>query len=98
VSAPSSPFQLEGGWGVGATLDGTYPLSLFLKERGICPFTSLTKSPSLLYLSPLSDKNHTRAGEATPADQYPGKLSLHKQETVSWLLLFVTTVKKIPEF
>ncbi|MGB2954452.1 MAG: hypothetical protein WBB64_00645, partial [Anaerolineales bacterium] len=34
-SIPSSPFQLEGSWGVGAAPDGTYPLSPFLKERGI---------------------------------------------------------------
>jgi hypothetical protein len=28
--APCSPFQLEGGWGVGVTPDGTYPLAPFL--------------------------------------------------------------------
>ncbi len=37
---PCSPFQLEGGWGVGVALDETYPLAPFLKERGISPFTS----------------------------------------------------------
>ncbi len=46
-------------WGVGATLEGTYPLAPFLQERGICSFNycSLTFSPSpghLVIMSPVS--------------------------------------------
>ncbi|MCK4488735.1 MAG: hypothetical protein KAU23_00655, partial [Anaerolineales bacterium] len=49
-TVPGSPFQLEGGWGVGVTPDGTYPLAPFLQERGICTFIehNTKKNPGVL--------------------------------------------------